>query len=85
MRTPALEVIGIARIEDAALVLDGDFELSRDHDAAFLPVMDEVNAPGVAAGLVALLQDLQAATEQIVADLPMGIGFLPTSVSSSPR
>ena len=33
--------------------------------------MDEVHAPGVAAGLVALLQNLQAAAEQIVADLPI--------------
>src|SRR3954470_5626992 len=72
MRTPALEVVGIPGIENAALVLDGDFELSRNHDAAFFAVMDEVNASGVAAGFIALLQDLQAATEQIVADLPIG-------------
>ncbi|MGY4502313.1 hypothetical protein ACVWYH_006270 [Bradyrhizobium sp. GM24.11] len=33
--------------------------------------MNEMNAPGVAAGLVALLQDLQGSAEQIVADLPI--------------
>src|SRR6187402_854174 len=72
MRAAALEVVGIAGIEDASLVLDGDFELSRDHDAAFLAVMNEMHASGVAAGLIALFQNLEVAAEQIVADLAIG-------------
>ena len=44
----------------------------RDHDAAFLAVMGQRHPAGVAAGLVALLEDLQAPAEQIVADLAEG-------------
>src|SRR6266702_2907372 len=72
MRAAAFEIIGIARIEDAALVLDSDLELAGDYDAAFLAVMHQMDAAGVAAGLVALFQDLEVAAEQIVADLAIG-------------
>src|SRR5262245_52154301 len=54
VRAAAFEVIGVAGIEDAALVVDGDFEPAGHHDAAFLAVMGQRHAAGVAAGLVAL-------------------------------
>src|SRR5829696_7689470 len=76
MRSPAFEIIGIAGIEDTAFVVDGDLQPARDHDAAFLAVMGQRHPAGVAARLVALLENLQAAAEQIVADLAEGDRFL---------
>ena len=72
MRAAAFEIIGVAGAEDAALVVDGDFEAARDHDAAFLAVMGQRHPAGIGAGLVALLQDLQRPPEQTVADLAVG-------------
>src|SRR5882672_8556150 len=72
MRAAAFEIIGVAGIEDAAFVVDGDLEPARDHDAAFLAVMSQRHPAGVAARLVALFQDLQAPAEQIVPDLAEG-------------
>src|SRR5512133_2831613 len=69
VRAAAFEIIGVAGIENAALVVDGHLEPARDHDAAFLAVMGQRHPAGVAAGLVALLENLQAAAEQIVAHL----------------
>src|SRR6478736_3752680 len=68
----ALEIIGVAGPEDAALAVNSHFQPAREHDPAFLAIVHQRDAPGVAAGLVALLQDLQAATEQIVTDLAIG-------------
>src|SRR5262249_6613577 len=50
MRAAALEIIGVAGGEDAALAVDGYFQPARDDDAAFLAVMHERHAAGVAAG-----------------------------------
>ena len=72
MRAAAFEIIGVAGIEDTALVIDGHLQPARDHDAAFFAVMGQRHPAGVAARLVALLEDLQAAAEQIVADLTEG-------------
>src|SRR5260370_24743460 len=65
----AFEIIGIAGMEDMALVVDRHLQPAGDHDAAFLAFVNQRHPAGVAAGLVALLQDLQGATEQIVPDL----------------
>ena len=72
MRTAAFEIIGIAGIEDAALVVDGHLEPAGDHDAAFLALVNQRHPAGVAAGFVSLLENLQRAAEQIVADLAIG-------------
>src|SRR5438132_3307728 len=72
VRAAALEIIGIAGAEDAALGIDGHFQPTRDDDAAFLAVMHQRHAAGVAAGAVMLAQNLQRAAEQIVADLQIG-------------
>ena len=72
MRPPAFEIIGVAGIEDTALVVDGHLQPARNHDAAFLAVMCQRYPAGVAARLVAFLEDLQAPAKQIVADLPIG-------------
>src|SRR3954464_6541119 len=72
MRPAAFEIIGVTGPEDAAFAVDRHFQPARKNDPAFLAVMDQRDAPGVAAGLVALLQNLQAAAEQIVADLAVG-------------
>src|SRR6478735_1230877 len=72
VRAAAFEIIGIAGIEDTAFVVDGHLQPARNHDAAFLAVMRERHPAGVAAGFVALLENLQASAEQIVADLAEG-------------
>ena len=72
MRPAAFEIIGVAGVENAALVVDGDLEPARNHDAAFLAVMGQRHPAGVAARFVAFFEDLQAAAEQIVADLAEG-------------
>jgi len=41
MRAAAFEIIGIAGVEDAALVVDGDLEPARDHDTTFLAIVRE--------------------------------------------
>src|SRR5882757_10151791 len=69
VRPAALEIIGVAGIEHPPLVVDGDLEPSRHHDAAFLALMHQRHPSGVAAGLVALFENLQAPAEQIISDL----------------
>src|SRR6266702_2383617 len=72
MRPPALEIIGVAGSEDAAFAVHGYFQPARENDAAFFAVVNQRNAPGVAAGLITLFQYLQRTAEQIVADLAIG-------------
>src|SRR5262245_57721261 len=72
VRTAALEIIGIAGAEDAAFAINRHLQPARDHDAAFLAVMHQRHAAGVAAGPVVLVQNLQRAAEQAVADLQIG-------------
>src|ERR1700754_1778245 len=69
VRAAALEIIRIARPEDAPLAIDRHLQPAGDHDAAFLAVMHQRHAAGVAAGPVVLAQNLQCAAEQAVADL----------------
>src|SRR5688572_27884536 len=72
VRSPAFEIISVAGIEDTALVVDRDLEPAADHDAAFLAVMGQRHPAGIAARLVAFLENLQAPAEKIVADLAEG-------------
>src|SRR5262245_31474414 len=72
VRAAAFEIIGVAGPEDAALAVDCHFQPAGDDDAAFLAVMHQRHAAGVAAGAVTLMQDLQRAAEQAVADLQIG-------------
>src|SRR5262245_52043040 len=69
VRAAAFEVIGVAGSKDAALAVNSHFQPAGDDDAAFLAVMHQRHAAGVAAGAVTLMQDLQRAAEQAVADL----------------
>src|SRR5205085_4595095 len=59
VRAAAFEIVGIAGAEDAPLAVDGHFQPARDDDAAFLAVMHQRHAAGVAAGSVMFVQDLQ--------------------------
>src|SRR4051794_31929885 len=72
MRPPALEIIGITGAKDTPLAIDGHLDAAGNDDAAFLAVVHQRYAPGVAAGTILLAQDLQRAAEQIVADLHVG-------------
>src|SRR6202171_771216 len=76
VRPTAFEIIGVAGIEDMALVVDGHLQPAGDHHAAFLALMHQRHPAGVAARLVALFQNLQGAAEQIVADLAIRDRFL---------
>jgi|SRR5579859_1858842 len=67
----AVEVVGVAGAEDAALVAHGHLHAAGDDDAAFLAVVRQRDAAGVGAGGVALLQDLQGAAGQRAAHLPV--------------
>src|SRR5262249_19379860 len=57
---------------DTPLAIDRHFQPARDDNAAFLAVMHQWYATGVAARTVTLVQDLQRAAEQAVADLQIG-------------
>jgi len=54
----AFEIIGVAGPEDAALAVDRHFQPAGENDPAFFAVMHQRDTSGVAAGLVALLQNL---------------------------
>jgi len=76
MRAAAFEVVGIARAENAAFVIHCHLQAAGEHDAAFLSFMHQWHLAGIGARLVALLQNLQAAAEEVFADLPIGNGAL---------
>jgi hypothetical protein len=70
--TAAFEIIGVAWPQNSAFLIDADFQAAGKDDAAFLSVVDERNLSGVGSRLVAFLQYLQAAPEEIVAHLQEG-------------
>src|ERR1700730_12349824 len=51
VRPAAFEIIGVAGIEDMALVVDGQLQPAGDHHAAFLALMHQRHPAGVAARL----------------------------------
>ncbi len=71
MRSPALEIIGIARPENAPFIVDSHLDPTADHNAALLPLMDQRDLASIPAGFVAFLQDLQRPAEQVLTDLPV--------------
>ena len=68
----AFEIIGIPRSKDPALIIDCDLQPPGQDNPAFLAVMHQRHFSSVCAGLIAFLQDLKAAAEQVIADLPVG-------------
>ena len=72
MRPAAVEIVGVARPEEAPLAVDGDLELAAHHHRALLRFMAQHGLAGVGAGLVALVQDLHRPAGKIPADLAVG-------------
>jgi hypothetical protein len=69
MRAAAVEVIGVAGPEHLSLPIDSHLETSADDDSALLSIMDEQNAPRIRARCIALLENLQGAPDEVLADL----------------
>ena len=76
MRAAALEIVGIAGSEDPAFTIHGHLESAAENDTAFLAIVNQRDTSGVATRFVTLLQDLERAAEQIIADLAKGDGSL---------
>ena len=72
MRTPAFEIIGIARAKNAPLVVDRYLQSPRKYDPALLAFVNEGNFPRIRPGLVAFLKHLQAAAEETFSNLSIG-------------
>src|SRR6266550_5385576 len=72
VRPAALEIVGVAGSEDAAFAIDGHLESAAENDAAFLSIVNQRDTSGVTTRFVALLQDLERAAEQVIADLSKG-------------
>ena len=72
MGQAAVEIIGVAGAEHAALGADGDLDLAAQDDAALLGFVAQQGGAGVGAGGVALMQDLQGAVGEVAADLAEG-------------
>ncbi len=72
MWSAAFEIIGVAGSEDPALFIHRHLEPTGQHDTALLSFVNKRNLARIGARLVALLQDLQTAAKQIIADLAIG-------------
>src|SRR5216684_1213746 len=76
MRAAALEIISVAGSEDPAFTIHGHLESAAENDTAFFAIVNQRDTSGVATRFVTLLQDLERAAEQIIADLSKGDGSL---------
>src|SRR5216683_6317780 len=72
MRAAALEIISVAGSEDPAFAIHSHLESAAEDDAAFLAIVNQRDTSGVATRFVTLLQDLERAAEQVIADLTKG-------------
>ena len=72
MRAAALEVVGVAGSEDATFAINGHLESAAENDTAFFAIVNQRDTSGVATRFVTLLQDLERAPEQVIADLSKG-------------
>lgn len=71
VRMMTFEIVGIAWPKDPPLVVNSDLQASGQDDPTFLAVVHKRNLAGIRPWLIALLQNLKAAAEQVVADLPI--------------
>ena len=72
MRAAALEIVSVAGSEDPAFTIHGHLESAAENDTAFFAIVNQRDTSGVATRFVTLLQDLERAAEQIIADLSKG-------------
>src|SRR5712691_1288093 len=72
MWAAALEIVSIAGSEDPAFTIHGHLESAAENDTAFFAIVNQRDTSGVATRFVTLLQDLERAAEQVIADLTKG-------------